>query len=136
MNTAARRISTSSVDLDRLETWVKYRRGLCSDCAASCCTLPVEVRVSDLIRMGLVDEFERDAPAKQIARRLQKAGVVEHFNHKHEVYTLTRLANNDCLYLSPTTRLCTIYEVRPETCRNHPQIGPRPGYCAYKKRAV
>lgn len=130
----SKRISTTSlsVDIERLETWLKYRRGLCDDCVASCCTLPVEVRISDLIRMGLVDEFERAEPAKLIARRLQKAGIVEHFNHKHEVFTLVRLANNDCLYLDTQSRRCRIYDKRPETCRNHPHIGPRPGYCAYR----
>ncbi|MGV8684384.1 YkgJ family cysteine cluster protein, partial [Pseudomonas aeruginosa] len=29
----------------RLDTWVKYREGLCGECNATCCTLPVEVRI-------------------------------------------------------------------------------------------
>jgi Fe-S-cluster containining protein len=24
-----------------------------------------------------------------------------------------------------------VYEKRPNTCRLHPQVGPRPGYCPY-----
>ncbi len=124
----------AAADIDRLETWVKYKDSLCRDCMASCCTLPVEVRIGDLIRIGLVDEFERGEPAKQIAKRLMKDGIVEHFNHKQEVFTLTRLANGDCLYLDRKTRLCTIYAKRPDTCRNHPRIGPRPGYCAYRPK--
>ncbi|MFO6335145.1 YkgJ family cysteine cluster protein, partial [Pseudomonas aeruginosa] len=36
--------------------------------------------------------------------------------------------------LDRKTRLCTIYARRPDTCRNHPRIGPRPGYCAYRPR--
>ncbi|MCF5394086.1 YkgJ family cysteine cluster protein, partial [Pseudomonas syringae] len=24
----------------------------------------------------------------------------------------------------------------PDTCRNHPKVGPRPGYCAYKPKEV
>lgn len=120
--------------IDRLETWVKYRDRLCADCVASCCTLPVEVRIDDLIRMELVDEFEAGEPAKHIAKRLLKAGVIEHFNFKSEIFTLARLANNDCIYLDGTTRRCTIYAKRPQTCRNHPQVGPRPGYCAYRQK--
>ncbi|MFO6369419.1 YkgJ family cysteine cluster protein, partial [Pseudomonas aeruginosa] len=50
------------------------------------------------------------------------------------ILTLTRMANGDCLYLDRKTRLCTIYARRPDTCRNHPRIGPRPGYCAYRPR--
>lgn len=126
--------SPDNADIDRLDTWIKYRNGLCRDCVSSCCTLPVEVRIGDLIRMGLADEFEREEPAKHIARRLEKAGITAHFSHRHEVFTLSQRSSGDCLYLHPQTRLCTIYEKRPDTCRNHPGIGPRPGFCAYRKK--
>lgn len=118
-------------DIERLDTWHKYRNGLCSDCRASCCTLPAEARMSDLVRMGVVDAFEAEEPLKPIARRLEKAGVIEHFNFRNELFTLARRANGDCVFLDAMTRRCTIYERRPDTCRNHPRIGPRPGYCAY-----
>jgi Fe-S-cluster containining protein len=67
---------------------------------------------------------------------LQKEGIVERYNQKSEIFTLQRMSNNDCLYLDRKSRLCTIYEKRPDTCRNHPKIGPRPGYCAYKPKEV
>ncbi len=98
--------------------------------------MPVEVRLADLVRMGIVDEFEAGEPAKQIAKRLMKAGIVEHFNFKHSIFTLARRANNDCIYLDAQTRRCTIYDKRPATCRNHPQIGPRPGYCAFRSKSA
>jgi|GEM_PF-31677 len=125
----------ASADPDRLETWARYSNGLCGDCRATCCTLPVEVRLDDLIRLGVADPFERDEPAKQVARRLSKAGIIEHHNQKHGLFTLTRLANGDCLYLDRQTRLCTVYAKRPDTCRNHPHVGPRPGYCAYQRKS-
>ncbi|PKM29550.1 MAG: Fe-S-oxidoreductase [Gammaproteobacteria bacterium HGW-Gammaproteobacteria-11] len=121
-----------AADIDRTDTWQRYRKGLCDSCHASCCTLPVEVRLNDLIRLGLVDEFERAEPLRLIARRLQKSGEVERFNHGTEVFTLSRMANNDCLYLDPVSRRCTVYARRPDTCRNHPQVGPRPGFCPYR----
>ncbi len=121
-------------DLDRPGTWLKYRAGLCEHCQATCCTMPVEVRLADLVRMGVVDEFEAGEPAKQIARRLMKAGIIEHFNFKNSIFTLARRASGDCRYLDAQTRRCTIYDRRPATCRNHPQVGPRPGYCAYRSR--
>ena len=93
--------------------------------------MPVEVKIGDLIRMGVVDEFERNEPAKNIAKRLMKARIIEHFNFKHEIYTLARRGTRDCIYLDEKTRLCTIYETRPNTCRNHPTIGPKPGFCGY-----
>jgi Fe-S-cluster containining protein len=124
----------AAAELDRLDTWAKYTADMCHSCMSSCCTLPVEVRLNDLIRIGVVDEFERSEPAKNIAKRLQKEGLVERFHQKSGIFTLTRMSNNDCYYLDRKTRLCTIYDKRPDTCRNHPKIGPRPGYCAYKPK--
>jgi len=131
---AMKRIPLANADADRLETWVKYHKGLCNDCHATCCTLPVEARIGDLVRMQLVDQFEAGEPPRQIARRLMKEGSVEHFNQKSGLFTLTRLASGDCLYLDRQSRRCTIYEQRPDTCRNHPQVGPRPGHCAWQAR--
>lgn len=126
--------AVSVFNIDDLSTWQKYRKGLCDTCHATCCTLPVEVRVSDLVRMALVDEFEAEGDLKSIAKRLQKARLIDHFNHKTAIFTLARMANDDCLYLDSHTRRCTIYHQRPETCRNHPQIGPKPNFCPYRPR--
>ena len=129
------RSSIHLVDVDRPETWTRYRKGLCDTCAANCCTMPVEVRLADLVRLGLVDPFEAEhEEPKQIARRLTKAGLLDHFNFKNEIYTLARRANGDCRFLDAVTRRCTVYEQRPQTCRLHPQVGPRPGHCPYGRR--
>ena len=124
----------AAAEIDRVETWTKYNKDMCTSCMSTCCTMPVEVRIADLIHLGVVDEFERGEPPKNIAKRLQKEGIVERFHQKSEIFTLVRMGNNDCLYLDRKTRLCTVYDLRPETCRNHPKIGPRPGFCAYKPK--
>lgn len=121
-------------NLDRLETWLKYRSELCDTCQATCCTMPVELKLTDLVRLGLVDEFELGEEPKQIAKRLMKAKLIEHFNFKNSIFTLARRSNGDCRFLDAQTRRCTVYELRPNTCRNHPRIGPRPGFCAYRHK--
>lgn len=122
----------SVVDVDRSDTWTRYKKGMCDSCQSNCCTMPVEVRLSDLLRLGLVDDFEaKEIDPRQIAIRLQKAKVVERYNAKSEKFTLVRRADGDCQYLDERTRLCTVYAQRPETCRLHPQVGPRPNYCPY-----
>lgn len=94
--------------------------------------MPVEVRLPELVRLGLVDPFEAEHESpKQIAKRLDKAGLIDHFNFKRSVFTLARRASGDCQFLDPKSRRCTVYEQRPDTCRTHPQVGPRPGYCPY-----
>jgi len=128
------RIPDTNADIDDTSTWVKYRKKLCDHCNGSCCTLPVEVKTSDLVRMQLMDEFELEEAPKKIARRLMKERVVEHFHSKSETFTLARMANGDCLYLETQTRRCIIYDKRPDTCRNHPKIGPRDGFCAFRNK--
>jgi Fe-S-cluster containining protein len=124
------------VDVDRVETWTRYRNGLCDSCVANCCTMPVEIKLPDLVRMQLVDPFEAEhEDVKQIAKRLIKAGVVLRFNGKFGIFTLARRANGDCTFLDANTRRCTIYELRPNTCRKHPQVGPKPNYCPYGRKA-
>ncbi|MEN9888817.1 MAG: hypothetical protein RL559_854 [Pseudomonadota bacterium] len=94
--------------------------------------MPVEVRLPDLVRLQLVDVFEAEhEPPKQIAKRLLKAGLIDHFNFKNSVFTLARRASGDCHFLDAQTRRCTVYALRPNTCRLHPQISPRPGHCPF-----
>ena len=122
----------SIVDVDRIESWTRYKPGMCNTCAANCCTMPVEVKMSDLIRLNLVDPFEaaHEEP-KQIAKRLSKEGLIDHFNFKNSIFTLARRSSGDCQFLDAKDRHCTVYANRPTTCRTHPQIGPKPGFCPY-----
>ncbi len=118
-------------NVDDLNSWVKYRRKLCRSCKGSCCSLEVEVKAKDLIRMGLMDSFELEEDLKTVAKRLRKGHVISRFHQKTEKFSLARLANGDCIYLDQQTRRCSIYSSRPDTCREHPHVGPRPGYCPY-----
>ena len=121
-------------NIEDTSTWTKYYKSNCKNCLAWCCRMPVEVYVSDLIRLGVLDEFEAQEPAKNLYKTLKKRKIVEHYVGKTQKFTLTRLANGDCHFLNQLTRGCTVYENRPDTCRNHPQIGPRTGYCPYQPK--
>jgi Fe-S-cluster containining protein len=96
--------------------------------------MPVEVNLADLVRMGVITAFDAEEPIKTLTRRLKKKGVVERYSTKNQVFTLVRFASGDCLYLEGTSRKCRIYEKRPDTCRNHPLVGPRLGYCPYEEK--
>ncbi len=126
----------SIVDVERIETWSRFRAGMCDTCMANCCTMPVEVKLPDLVRLGLVDPFEAEhEDPGQIAKRLIKAKVLERFHAKSGIFTLMRRADGDCQYLDAKTRRCTVYDQRPNTCRLHPQVGPRPNHCPYGNKA-
>ena len=128
------KVPKSAADVENTATWAKYSRRLCDHCSAVCCSLPVEVTPEDLGRMGVADPFELMDNPKKLAKRLCRDGVVEHFHSRTMLFTLARRPDGCCVFLDPASRRCTIYERRPNTCRNHPQIGPRAGYCAFHPR--
>ena len=119
-----------SVSIDRPSTWVKFGSvKMCEGCFAGCCTLPVEVSASDLIRLELITEDEAATSLKKVFRKLHKAGFVQSYHANRGLFILEQRGARDCVFLGPKDRRCTVYEKRPEVCRQFPKIGPRPGYC-------
>lgn len=116
-------------DVDRPSTWRSYKKGMCDGCYGSCCTMPVEVRLQDLIRLELTSADEAAGSVKKLAKRLIREGLVVSYRQGTEFFMLAQKANRDCYFLDSKTRLCTVYEKRPDTCREFPSIGPRPGFC-------
>lgn len=122
-------------DKDRPSTWKKYEASFCTSCVAHCCRMPVEVKLSDLIRLGLTNQDEAEGSIKKLAKRLMREGYIKSYREGTEFFMLTQRPNDDCYFLHPKTRLCTVYEKRPDTCRGFPaQIGPRVGYCPSEKK--
>lgn len=106
---------------------------MCDDCHADCCRLPVEVNIAEFQNMGLADSEEFLEGPGPLVKRLKKEGIIRLFDRKSQMATLTQCADGSCLFLD-SHRRCQIYDKRPETCRNFPNIGPRPGHCPWNKR--
>lgn len=123
----------SPVDMGKPSTWVRFRPSLCEGCQADCCRLPVEVTAADLLRLGLVAPDECQGSLKRVARRLIEAGIVKSFSARTGLFTLEQRHGGDCQFLG-TDRRCTVYERRPDVCREFPRIGPRPQYCPARTR--
>ena len=122
------------VDIDRPSTWTKFKPTLCTGCHGNCCKLHVEARVSELVRMDLLSEDEALWSAKKIARKLESQKLIQSYRASTMKFTLSQRLNHDCIFLDEKTRLCTIYDKRPDVCRNFPEIGPRPGWCPESRR--
>ena len=119
---------------DRPSTWLTYREANCSSCLAVCCRLPLEVKAPDLVRLGLATSDEAVAP-KRLGKRLVREGVVRSFRAATGLFMLEQKPNGDCRYLGEDRR-CTVYELRPDTCREFPsKVGPRVGFCPYRRKA-
>ncbi|MBP9680078.1 MAG: YkgJ family cysteine cluster protein [Bacteriovorax sp.] len=119
--------------LNNLASWTKYKKGLCSNCAGTCCYMPVEVQLSDLIRLKILDSFHIEFNEREQVRDALKNPAILRYTPSSKKYTLRQKPDGSCFFLD-ANKLCTQYDTRPETCRNHPQVGPRPGYCAYMKK--
>jgi Fe-S-cluster containining protein len=108
---------------------------MCRDCNANCCTMPVEVKAEDLLRLGLIGEDEVRASPKKVFNRLAKQGILKSFRASTGLFMLVQKSNDDCIFLGPD-RLCTVYDKRPGVCREFPSIGPRPGFCPKNKKSL
>ena len=121
--------------LKDLTRWSLFKKGMCDTCEGLCCYMPVEVTISDLIRLGILAEFHLEMSIKEQTKDALKHPSVLRYTLSTEKYTLTQKSDNSCFFLDANKR-CTQYEIRPDTCRNHPKIGPRPNYCAYLKKTI
>lgn len=116
-------------DVQKPSVWKLYKKGMCEGCWAGCCTLPLEVSAYDLIRLELITLDEAASSLKKVAKRLMKEGVVRSFHGSTGVFMIEQRYGRDCIFLGEKDRRCTVYEKRPEVCRQFPKIGPKPGYC-------
>ena len=96
--------------------------------------MPVEVGAQDLIRLGVVTSDDISHALKKTVQRLIREKIIVSYRKGTDLFMLSQKANRDCLFLDSQTRLCTVYEKRPEVCRQFPSIGPRPGYCPVGKK--
>jgi len=128
-NIIFRRGADVKPDKDKPWTWIKYREGMCTGCSGDCCTMPVEVKGEDLVRLQVALQDEVDSSKRKLAKRLIKDGIIQSYREGTDLFMLTSRPNGDCLYLHPQTRRCTVYDKRPGVCREFPAIGPRPSHC-------
>jgi len=95
--------------------------------------MPVEVKASDLVRLGLLSEDETLTSLKKPAQRLIREGFVKSFRASTGLFMLEQKSDRSCVFLD-SQRRCTVYEKRPEVCRLFPvYVGPKVGYCPAKR---
>lgn len=114
--------------------WTKYEDFLCKSCEATCCYLPVEADIEDLVNLGLLSEFHLELDEREQSKDALKLKEITRYNSKSGLYTIRQHASGACMYLDLNKKNCTVYENRPKTCQNHPEVGPKPGYCGFIKK--
>jgi uncharacterized protein len=115
--------------------WTKFKKNLCESCWASCChNMPLEVSVPDLIRLGVIEADRAIENLDSIAKELKNKKLIQKYRKKKMVFVIAQKKNKDCIFLNEERR-CSVYEKRPEICRQFPKIGPKPGFCPYRPKS-
>lgn len=89
----------------------------CSKCPGYCCSYPrIEVKNGDLKRLAKHFDLELAAAEKKFTRWYKSDEGHERIlrHQKDEVY------GSICRFFDTDARRCTIYEARPEVCRDYP----------------
>jgi len=94
----------------------------CRKCPAYCCSYPrIIVSEADIVRLAKHHGIGVEAARKKYTKPGHEKGerVLRHKGDEH--------FGTVCRFLNRKTRNCTIYEGRPEVCREF----PGPGRCGY-----
>jgi len=87
----------------------------CERCPAYCCSYDrIVVTDSDVRRLAKHFGLPFEKAAKQLTKRGEEKGERVLRHHKDHVY------KSVCQFLDRETRRCTVYEARPEICREYP----------------
>jgi Fe-S-cluster containining protein len=123
--------NTLEVDKEDPSTWKKYTKKSCSTCAATCCTMPIEIRWEDLVGLNLVTEDDLILPLKTVVARLKKEKVISAYREETGLFALKQTDQGKCRYL--VDNKCSVYKTRPLVCRIFPlEAGWRHGFCPQK----
>ena len=121
--------------LNDLRTWLPFKKDMCGTCVGTCCYMPVELNIADLLSLGILAECHLELPLKDQIKEALKHPAVKRYTARTEKFTLAQKVSGACFFLDQNAR-CTVYTNRPNTCRNHPRIGPKPNFCAYIKKDI
>lgn len=105
----------------------------CSKCPAYCCSYPrIVVSSRDLRRLADHFELSEKQAEKRFTRVYQFKDGKEEINERVLQHQSDHIYKSVCGFLDLDTRRCTIYEARPEVCREFPN-GKTCGYYQFLK---
>ncbi len=97
----------------------------CHNCPSYCCTYPrIPVTKRDIRRLARHFDISEETAERRFTKPgwTKRERVLRH--QKDEIF------GTACRFLDTETRLCTVHEVRPSTCRQHP-TSPNCGYYTF-----
>lgn len=87
----------------------------CNKCPAYCCSYPrIIVTPKDIRRLAKYFKISSEAARKKFTRKGEEPGERILRHKKDETY------GTACRFLDRESRMCTIYDARPEICGDYP----------------
>jgi uncharacterized protein len=99
----------------------------CSKCPGYCCSYPrIEVKDKDLKRLAKHFDLDLETAERRFTRIYKDDGKPERIlrHQKDTVYATI------CRFFDTEARQCTVYEARPDVCRDYPN-GKHCGYYTF-----
>ena len=96
---------------------------ICLNCTAACCKLKVLVSKEEYFKymaLNMQDDFIKESTL-YISENPKHEGRESYFDNIliHEFASLKKNSKGDCIHLDRKTRLCGIYENRPQACKDY-----------------
>ena len=107
----------------------------CSKCPGYCCTYPrIVVSKKDINRLAKYFEMTPAMAKKSFTREytFTEGEPDEHVKEQILRHRDDDIYNSACQFLDPELRRCSIYEARPDVCREFPN-GKKCGYYTFLK---
>lgn len=128
LNSKVKENKIHEVDKENPSTWLKFTKNSCKTCIATCCTMPIEVRWEDLVRLKLITDEDLALPLKKVIARLKKEKIITAYREESSLFAMKQTNDGKCRYLIGNQ--CKVYKDRPLVCRAFPiETGWRHGYC-------
>jgi uncharacterized protein len=104
----------------------------CDRCPSYCCSYPrIPIQDSDVQRLALYLNLPPEIVARKFTKKSEEPGETVLRHQPDQIY------GTICKFMNRETRRCTVYEARPEICRDYPG-NSRCGYydfLAFERRA-
>lgn len=105
----------------------------CAQCPGYCCSYPrIIVSEEDIARLARHHGLEEKEARKKFTQRYRWASETETIDERVLRHRPDTVYTSTCQFLHPTERRCTIYEARPQVCREYPN-SQRCGYYSFLK---
>jgi hypothetical protein len=93
--------------LNDLRDWLPFKKEMCETCVGTCCFMPVELMIPDLITLDILQEFHLELAIKEQIKEALKHPAIKRYTASTEKFTLNQKPDGSCFYLTKKA-MCSV----------------------------